>query len=112
MVNDKISVTVRESYSHWGLIETSESRNFGTLTIVCSYDGDPQHHYFETAEEVMPLVLVVYEKRGMLAIMGKHETNEITSRAWFPELEGALPPEDAFTKGNLIAMEPTSGTKH
>lgn len=110
-MEDTVEYSVLQSISHWGLIDTAANR-FGTLTIVCDYDGNPKHHYFETAQEVMPLMLVVYEKRGMLAIMGNHETNVVSSRAWFPEKEGAEPPDDAFTSGRHIDKEPRSETKH
>lgn len=112
MEDVKLENGVYQSISHWGLFDAT-LRN-GLVRIQCDYDGMAKGHVFESIDSVLPLLVVEYENRGMLIIMGDHFTGQISDRIWQPEHEGAMPPRDEFTTGMNEFGEPVviNATRH
>lgn len=102
---------VYQSLSHWGLFD-STIRD-GVVRIQCDSDGTPVSHVFEHLNDVLPLLVVEYQDRGFLIIMGDHATGLIRDRIWHPDTEGAMPPRDEFTSGmQQFEQAPANVTRH
>lgn len=113
MDDAKLNTEVYQTISHWGLFDTTVRD--GVVRIQCDADGMPRGHIFEPLSEVLPLLVVDYEDRGQLIIMGDHGTGIIRDRLWFPEVEGAMPPRDEFTTGMKLDDSmgaPSNATRH
>lgn len=111
MDDGKLEGDVYKSVSHWGLFDTSLTD--GLVRVQCDRDGNHVGYVFEQMDEVLPLLVVEYEDRGQLIIMGNHVTGLIRERLWYPEHEGDMPPRDEFTSGMAhLEQAPANATRH